>query len=284
MGLTESFGAPIARRLGWARTFVSLTFVATLLGLGLANIALRATWHEVEDGVLWVTGPQGVTAAEVAPDSAAAQAGVRPGDVLLAIGDRPGRAALGSAGLRAFAIGRHPSSLHGAAAAVDRGGQPRAGAVASWDDGPVLRARRRWASSRCWSARVSATGVTATKPRCTSSGCAWHFSAPSPSRSTGGSIDSTGSSTGPTSSRFCCCRRCSCISRWSFPNARAAGSARRWGARSCRCSICRRRCSVWPASSPSRARRWTRSTSSAWSRRSIASSRSTCRSAWPLAW
>jgi two-component system, NtrC family, sensor kinase len=89
MGLTESLGAPLARRFGWARTFVSLTFVATLLGLGLANIALRATWHEVEDGVLWVTGPQGVTAAEVSPGSAAAQAGIRPGDVLLAIGDRP---------------------------------------------------------------------------------------------------------------------------------------------------------------------------------------------------
>ncbi len=89
MRLTESLGAPIARRLGWARTFVSLTLVATLLGLGLANIALRATWHEVEDGVLWVTGPQGVTAAEVAPGTAAALAGVRPGDVLLAIGDRP---------------------------------------------------------------------------------------------------------------------------------------------------------------------------------------------------
>ena len=39
--------------------------------------------------MLWVTGPQGVTAAEVAPGTAAAQAGVRPGDVLLAIGDRP---------------------------------------------------------------------------------------------------------------------------------------------------------------------------------------------------
>ena len=89
MGLTESLGAPIARRLGWARTFVSLTFVATLLGLGLANIALRATWHEVEDGVLWVARPQGVTAAEVAPGSAAAQAGIRTGDVLLAIGERP---------------------------------------------------------------------------------------------------------------------------------------------------------------------------------------------------
>ncbi len=47
MSLTEAFRALIARRLGVARTFVSLTFVATLLGLGLANIALRATWHEV---------------------------------------------------------------------------------------------------------------------------------------------------------------------------------------------------------------------------------------------
>ena len=89
MGLPESFGAPIAQRLRGARAFVSWTFVATLLGLGLANIALRATWHEVEDGVLWVSGAQGVTAAEVAPDSAAEQAGVRPGDVLLAIGDKP---------------------------------------------------------------------------------------------------------------------------------------------------------------------------------------------------
>jgi two-component system NtrC family sensor kinase len=85
MELIETLG----KRLGWARTFVSLTFVATLLGLGLANVALRATWHEVEDGVLWVGRSEGVTAAEVAPGSPAAAAGIRPGDVLLAIGDRP---------------------------------------------------------------------------------------------------------------------------------------------------------------------------------------------------
>jgi PAS domain S-box-containing protein len=89
MGPIETFSARIAGRLGWARTFVSLTFVATLLGLGLANIALRATWHEVEDGVLWVSRPDGVAAAEVAAGSAAAAAGIKPGDVLLAIGDRP---------------------------------------------------------------------------------------------------------------------------------------------------------------------------------------------------
>lgn len=74
-------------RLG--RAFVSVTFVATLLGLGLANIALRATWDEVEDGVLWVARPDGVTAAEIASGSPAEAAGLRRGDVLLAIGDRP---------------------------------------------------------------------------------------------------------------------------------------------------------------------------------------------------
>ena len=48
----------------WGRLAVALAFVATLLGLGAANIALRASWSEVEDGVLWVAGPQGVTAAD----------------------------------------------------------------------------------------------------------------------------------------------------------------------------------------------------------------------------
>ena len=51
---------------GWGRLVVALTFVVTLLGLGAANVALRASWNEVEDGVLWTAGPQGVTAAEVA--------------------------------------------------------------------------------------------------------------------------------------------------------------------------------------------------------------------------
>ncbi|HSP91270.1 MAG TPA: PAS domain-containing protein, partial [Vicinamibacterales bacterium] len=60
-----------------------------LLGLGLANIYIRATWHEVEDGVLWVSRPDGITAAELADRAPAARAGVRLGDVLLAIDGRP---------------------------------------------------------------------------------------------------------------------------------------------------------------------------------------------------
>lgn len=75
--------------VGWARALLSLTLVATLLGLGLANVALRATWNEVEDGVLWMSGPAGVIASEVADGGPGARAGVREGDVLLAIGERP---------------------------------------------------------------------------------------------------------------------------------------------------------------------------------------------------
>ncbi len=73
----------------WGRLVVALTFVAVLLALGAANIALRASWSEVEDGVLWVDGAQGVTAAEVADGTPGARVGIRPGDVLLAIGGQP---------------------------------------------------------------------------------------------------------------------------------------------------------------------------------------------------
>src|SRR6476619_6795662 len=74
---------------GWGRLVVALTFVVTFLGLGAANVALRASWYEVEDGVLWAAGPQGVTASEIADRSPAHRAGVRKGDLLLAIDGKP---------------------------------------------------------------------------------------------------------------------------------------------------------------------------------------------------
>jgi PAS domain S-box-containing protein len=69
----------------WLRSaFVS--FVAlVLVGLGIANVATRARLHQVEDGVLWGERAEGITAVEVAPGSAAARAGVRRGDILLAV-------------------------------------------------------------------------------------------------------------------------------------------------------------------------------------------------------
>jgi hypothetical protein len=68
--------------LGW---FAALAVVVVLLVLGAANVYVRATWREVEDGVLWMKRAQGITAAEIAEATPAVKAGVRVGDVLLAI-------------------------------------------------------------------------------------------------------------------------------------------------------------------------------------------------------
>jgi two-component system NtrC family sensor kinase len=62
---------------------------AILMALGIANIVTRARLHEVEDGVLWVERSEGVTAVEVAPDTAAGKAGIERGDVLVAVNGDP---------------------------------------------------------------------------------------------------------------------------------------------------------------------------------------------------
>jgi PAS domain S-box-containing protein len=62
--------------------------VAALLSLAALNIVQRASWSEMEDGVLWKVSGAEVAAAEVAKGTAAERAGLQRGDVLLAIGDR----------------------------------------------------------------------------------------------------------------------------------------------------------------------------------------------------
>ncbi len=73
----------------WWRPGTALGIVAVLLGLGAANILLRANWHEVEDGVLWVSRPEGVLASDVVPGGPADEAGIQAGDVILAIDGVP---------------------------------------------------------------------------------------------------------------------------------------------------------------------------------------------------
>ena len=78
-----------ARWLAWGRTAFAVAVVAVLVVLGVANVATYSRWHDVEDGVLWSARPEGVTAAEVVPGSAAAAAGIARGDILLAVNGAP---------------------------------------------------------------------------------------------------------------------------------------------------------------------------------------------------
>jgi hypothetical protein len=78
-----------SRPLDWRHTLLPVFVTVCLLAFGIANVVTRATSNEVEDGVLWVERSAGVVAAEVAVPSAADRAGIRPGDVLLAIDGQP---------------------------------------------------------------------------------------------------------------------------------------------------------------------------------------------------
>src|SRR5436190_4396692 len=77
------------RWLAWGRPAFALAVVLVLIMLGVANVAMRARWHEVEDGVLWSARAEGVVATEVAAGSAAARAGIERDDVLIAVNGSP---------------------------------------------------------------------------------------------------------------------------------------------------------------------------------------------------
>ena len=87
--LTDLLIRANARRATWLRLLAQAAVVAVLLCLAVANIAVRSTWSELEDGVLWRTQGEGLTAHVVAQGSPAAEAGVRAGDVLIAVNGQP---------------------------------------------------------------------------------------------------------------------------------------------------------------------------------------------------
>jgi two-component system, NtrC family, sensor kinase len=74
-------------RRALVRAVAQLCVVAALLILGVLNISVKR-WTEMDDGVLWATGPDLVRASVVAEGSPAARAGIQPGDALLRIDDR----------------------------------------------------------------------------------------------------------------------------------------------------------------------------------------------------
>jgi PAS domain S-box-containing protein len=81
-----------ARRATWLRALAHTAIVAALLCLAIANIRTRASWVEVEDGVLWRSQGEWLTAALVAPGSAAEESGIKAGDVLMGIDHEPVKA------------------------------------------------------------------------------------------------------------------------------------------------------------------------------------------------
>ncbi|HET7746843.1 MAG TPA: PDZ domain-containing protein, partial [Vicinamibacteria bacterium] len=62
-----------------------LAVAVLLASVGVFNIVLKATWTLMDDGVFWTEGAQGVHAARVAAGGPGDKAGVRAGDVLLAV-------------------------------------------------------------------------------------------------------------------------------------------------------------------------------------------------------
>jgi len=73
----------------WSKPALPVVVVSVLLCLGAANIASRAAFLEVEDGVLWASRAEGVVAADIADATPAAAVGIQRGDLLIAINDRP---------------------------------------------------------------------------------------------------------------------------------------------------------------------------------------------------
>ena len=76
---------PEARWVAWGRPAFALIIAVLLASLGVANIITRVQWHEVEDGVLWQTRPEGVRAVEVGAGSSGSLAGIERDDLLLAV-------------------------------------------------------------------------------------------------------------------------------------------------------------------------------------------------------
>ena len=74
-----------ARRREWFHAMAHMAVVVALVCLAAANLHLRWTFSEAEDGVLWIDAGGVVLAKEVAPGTPGARVGLRPGDVLAAI-------------------------------------------------------------------------------------------------------------------------------------------------------------------------------------------------------
>ena len=67
------------------RLAAQLAVVVAVVSLVVANIYVRTTWSEMEDGVYWELAGEDVTATTIASGSPAGRAGIAVGDILFAL-------------------------------------------------------------------------------------------------------------------------------------------------------------------------------------------------------
>ena len=125
-----------------------------LAGLGVANLVLKASFTLMDDGAFWRQTSQGLVATRVAPGGPADHAGVREGDVLVAVDGEealsPGRLE----SLLARAPRRAAQHLHAAAREREARARPASCSRSRGATSAPSTTSRSPASSAWWSARV----------------------------------------------------------------------------------------------------------------------------------
>jgi len=94
------------------RTVVTVLVTVLLVAIGAFNLRDRASWQDPWDGVFWIEAKTGLRAAEVIPGGPGALAGVRQGDLLVAVNGKM-LANLGEYSNEIYRLGPGPAVLLG---------------------------------------------------------------------------------------------------------------------------------------------------------------------------
>jgi len=71
------------------KILATVLFTSLLVGIGIFNLRDRAAWTDPSDGIFWVETSRGLKAGFVHAGGPGQQAGIRPGDILIAINEQP---------------------------------------------------------------------------------------------------------------------------------------------------------------------------------------------------